>query len=321
MSPTIPLANRESIQVDGTGAISVLDSAGMIKQSSTLANGVAGTSYPIYKSGTASEAAAVFYSYAKDSGTPSSFVVVLANTATGNITDCSIYGSWTSPIGAGFMGSPVIPNPTSGSLYITDASLASTVANLTQLVDVVWYNATLSSTNTGLQNIPSFPTLPLRDLDGSSNGRGFQIALMNTVTLTNPGVISNSTISYTNSQGVSGRTATLDSNATSSIPATPVTGTWVPFKLQAGDQGVRSIQSFTLGTTMGGTGTPLQLIVYRPLMSIPNPVANVGGVMAVGSSNAPPGVRIYNGTCIWPIYLSSTTTATVTTGSVNVIER
>ena len=75
---------------------------------------------------------------------------------------------------------------------------------------------------------------------------------------TNAGAITNTTLTYTNSAGTAGRTGTI-----SSFPATAVAGTFVPFSLQAGDDGVRSIQTLTLGTSYGG-GT-IHLVAYRVL--------------------------------------------------------
>jgi hypothetical protein len=321
IAPTSTLAPGEGLQIDSEGKLTLLDNTGREKQSASFINGFAGFTLPFFKSGSASEAAAIRYSYAKDGGTPGALTVTSADTMNGYVTDCSVYGSWTSPIGSGFMGAPTIPNASSGNLYISNVALASSVANMTELIDVVWINKGLNTIITTRQNIPSFPALPLRDLDGTANGRGYEVAMMFTLATANGAVISNSTIDYTNDRGVAGRIATLDANATSSFPASPVTGTWVTFKRQAGDQGIRSIQNVILGTSLVGSGTPVYMVLYRPLVAVPNPIANVGGAMALTGSGEPPGVRIYNGTCMWMNYLSSATTATVTSGTVSIVER
>jgi hypothetical protein len=320
-APTSTLGPGEGVRFDSELKLALMDKTGREKQSADFINGVAGFTLPFFKSGSASEAAAIRYSYAKDGGTPGALTVTSADTMNGYVTDCSIYGTWTSPIGSGFMGAPTIPNASSGNLYISNVALASSVANMTELIDVVWINKGLNTTLTTRQNIPSFPALPLRDLDGTANGRGYEVAMMFTLATANGAVISNSTLDYTNDRGVAGRIATLDANATSSFPASPVTGTFVKFKLQAGDQGIRSIQNVILGTSLVGSGTPVYMLIYRTLAAIPNPIANVGGAMALTGSGEPPGIRIYNGTCMWMNYLSSATTATVTTGTVSIVER
>jgi hypothetical protein len=79
---------------------------------------------------------------------------------------------------------------------------------------------------------------------------------------TNAGAISNTTISYTNSAGVAGRTGTIMPD----WPATAVLGHLSPFSLQSGDAGVRSIQSITLGTSYV-TGT-VGLVLHRDIASV-----------------------------------------------------
>jgi hypothetical protein len=154
---------------------------------------------------------------------------------------------------------------------------------------------------------------PARDLNGATNGEGWTAAIYVTGATTNAGAIANTTISYTNQDGVSGRTATI-----ASFPATAVVGTLVLFWLQAGDRGIRSIESITLGTTYGGGS--ISLLLIRKLAEVPNPIANVGGIMNKLASN-PTGVRVYNGSAIFFSYLASATTATQISGSYTLTDR
>jgi hypothetical protein len=123
---------------------------------------------------------------------------------------------------------------------------------------------------------------------------------------TNAGVITNTTITYTNESGTASRTGTFSGTVGWQAPATPVLGTWMPFQLQAGDRGVQSVQTVTLGTSYGAGS--LSLILYRPLVTIPNPVANVGGIMAPTNM---PGLRIWNNTCVWAIQMGPAGTSTI----------
>lgn len=135
------------------------------------------------------------------------------------------------------------------------------------LVDRLWHNSGLVVTTTTAQAITP-AALPARDNNGTTNGAGVMAAIEVTTTTTNAGVISNMTISYTNELGVSGRTGTM-----TAFPATAVAGTWLPFNLQAGDQGVRSVQSVTLGTSLV-TGT-VSLVLYREIVGIGVPLTGV----------------------------------------------
>ena len=77
------------------------------------------------------------------------------------------------------------------------------------------------------------------------------------------GAITNTTLDYTNSAGVSGRTGALGSVASGSNA-----GCFYIFQLQAGDTGVRSIQGITLGTSYVGLNS-LHLVAFRPIIDYP----------------------------------------------------
>jgi hypothetical protein len=86
------------------------------------------------------------------------------------------------------------------------------------------------------------------------------VALWSPVGTGNGAAITNTTISYTNSAGVAGRTGTI---AGAGFPSSSAIGTFQPFLLDAGDVGVRSIQSITLGTSY--VSGSLSLVMYRVL--------------------------------------------------------
>jgi hypothetical protein len=142
------------------------------------------------------------------------------------------------------------------------------------------------------------------------------IGLLFTAASTNAAVISNSTVTYTNSDGTGSRTATLANLVGAQIPATPTIGTIVWFQLAAGDKGVRSIQTLTLGTSLA-TGS-VSLLIARPLATYSAVVANVG---SGPRQPMDPGIRLYNGTCALLCYQAASTTATTVSGSVTVQER
>jgi hypothetical protein len=114
------------------------------------------------------------------------------------------------------------------------------------------------------------------------------------------------TISYTNSAGTAGRTATnvIGTSATSAIGATYFIG------LAAGDTGVRSVQSLTLSATW--TSGTINLVAYRILAELELPIAQVPNAIDAITGGMP---RIYDGTVPWLVVIPSTTTATNFSGS------
>ncbi len=70
------------------------------------------------------------------------------------------------------------------------------------------------------------------------------------------------TASYTNSAGVTGRTATLIGG----FPASPAANRMFQMSLQAGDTGVRSVESVT-STTSTGTAGAFGVVLRRTLLS------------------------------------------------------
>lgn len=128
------------------------------------------------------------------------------------------------------------------------------------LCDRLWHNGTISVTTTTAQAI-THPGIPARDRSGSTAGNGVLLGIEVSTATTNVGAISNMTASYTDDAGNASNTATV-----TSFPATAVAGTFVPFNLAAGDAGVRSVQSLTLGTSLV-TGT-VHLVQYRPIVRI-----------------------------------------------------
>lgn len=215
-------------------------------------------------------------------------------------------------------------NATSGYANTLDNLAGSgTIAGMAMLVDIVWINTGLTVTTTTLQAITT-GTLPARDVNGSSNGEGYGLALLFTAATTNAAAISNTTVNYTNSDGTTGRVATL-SALPMLIPATPVIGTVVPFKLAAGDRGVSAITNasgggITLGTSLV-TGS-VSLVIYRLVAVLPFPATNVGQTSIGGSPSAlTVGPRCYDGSCILPWLSLNAGTASNPSIWGNVVER
>lgn len=256
------------------------------------------------KSGTAADTIGYWYCTSKDAGFPGAWSPGTPG-INGRVTDGTTSGDF---------GSIPIKNPATGSNYLTELTMGASVNHSHMFFDVLWVNSGITVTTTTAQAITT-PTLPARDVNGTTNGEGCMIAMLTTTANTNAAVISNSTVSYTNSDGTSGRTATLTAIAGSQIPATPVVGTIVWFNLQAGDRGVRSIESITLGTSLGAGA--VSLMICRDLANIGTSLVNVQFTRKLSE----PGVRLYNGTCMLHCVLASATTATFFIGEVVIQEK
>lgn len=283
----------------------IFDSAGRKKVNSPITKGNNSRIIPFYKVGSATDAAAYWYSYSKDNGfpgawSPGSAGVNGRNTSGTSTADAGCLPLWT---------------PGTGNLYLTDVNLVGTTQHYFSLMDVMWVNNGLTVTATTAQTITMSGPLPARDLNGTVSGEGCLIGVLTTTNNTNAGVVNNSTISYTNSSGTPGRTATLTNLAGDMFPATPVIGTVVFFQLAAGDTGVQSIQSITLGTSLGGGA--ISLFIARPIIDISTVVANTGAYRALPD----PGIRLYPGSCLIWFYKSTTTTLTTINGSISVVEK
>lgn len=165
-------------------------------------------------------------------------------------------------------------NPGAGNGYLARLSCVASAVGTLLIADRLWHNATISASTTGAQTVNSV-SFPARDTNGSTNGQGILIGIEVSTATTNASAVTNTTMSYTNSAGTASRTGTI-----ASFPATAVAGTFVPFQLAAGDIGVRSIQSLTLGTSYAPSGSPvIHLVAYRVLAKVAVPFANAGAAL------------------------------------------
>lgn len=256
------------------------------------------------KSGTASDAAGYWYCTSKDGGFPGAWAPGTPG-LNGRVTD----GTTSTDNGC-----IPIKNPATGANYVTELQMAASVNHSHLLFDVLWVNSGIVITTTTAQTITT-PTLPARDINGTTNGEGCMIAILCTAAVGLVAVASNATVTYTNSSGTGSRTATLTGIVGSQAPATPVIGTIIWFNLAAGDKGVQSIQSITLGTSwVSGT---ISLMICRDIATIGTTIPNVSAQKVIGT----PGIRLYNGSCLLHCVLTSATTATFFSGELTIAEK
>lgn len=123
------------------------------------------------------------------------------------------------------------------------------------------------------------------------------------------------TASYTNQAGTSGRTATL----VGGIPASVAAHTTLPLTLQAGDTGVRSVQSVTISPstgTAGSFGVTLRQILDVGVPGTASTTANgfSMGWAELGLTTVP------DGACLELVYLASTTSSGTILGAVGLAQ-
>lgn len=263
-----------------------------------------GFAVPFMKSGTAADTAGYWYCTSKDPGFPGAWSPGTPG-LNGRVTD----GTQTADYGC-----IPIPNPSVGANYLTEIQMAASTNHSHLFFDVLWVNSGIVVTTTTAQSIVT-PTLPARDTNGQTNGEGCMIALLTTTANTNAAAIANSTVTYTNSRGVTGRTATLAAVAGSQITISPVIGTITWFNLAAGDTGVKSIEAITLNTSL--VAGAVSLMICRDIATIGTTIANVSAQKVIGA----PGIRLYNGTCMLHCNLASATTATFYSGEFTVMAK
>lgn len=277
----------------------VFDAAGRPTTSSAVSVGNTGRAVGFYKIGSVAEAVGRYHFIGQTGGNPGAW-----SPGTPGVAGRATNGTQSADGGALPIGTPA------GSHFLTNIVAATSQTMFLTLIDILWVNSGLSVTTTTAQTVNSV-TLPARDLDGTTNGHGIEIGLLITTATTQGSPVTTGTISYTNSDGTSGRTGTIEA-----IPATAVAGTICRVSLAAGDKGVRSIQSVTLGTTL--TAGAISLIMYRHVASQPNAAINVGSQRNIDPN---PGVRLFNGSCLLFAGIVTTTTAALLMGHIDVADR
>lgn len=159
-------------------------------------------------------------------------------------------------------------NPPGGqNTYLARLEAHGSQSSKLMLYDRLWQNSGIVVTSTAAQSITPV-AIPPRDRNGAALGHGVTAWLEVTTATTNGGSIWPITLSYTNQDGTAGRTGTFES-----FPATAVKGTFTQCYLQAGDTGIRSVQSITLPVSM--VSGAVSLVLIRMLSSI-SWQANVG---------------------------------------------
>lgn len=172
------------------------------------------------------------------------------------------------------------------------------------IVDRLWGDVPVVTTTTS-QAITS-PTWPARDASGSTSGANVLLALEASATTGNAAPITNTTVSYTDSGGTAGRTASV-----TSWPTGAPSGTFVPLTMTTGTNGVRSVQSITLGTSY--VSGQVHLVAYRLIASMVFSTTNVG-VSANWTALGLP--TVWDNSILQVVYWPTSTSPGVVSGSI-----
>lgn len=214
-------------------------------------------------------------------GTAQRLITVKANVTAVSGRMCSLWsgagqpGAGSTTLGQAAAG--VVPvdsdtgfltftNPGSGNSYLAGVSGISAVTGMLVIWDNLWTwgsgGSGWSVTTTTAQNTSSPAALTRPDSTGTGTEAWFEVLATMGAGAATP------VLSYTNSGGTASRTTgTLGYNASAII------GSMYNFPLQAGDGGVRSVQSLTTSVSM--TSGTARIMILRRVASIPV-VANVG---------------------------------------------
>jgi hypothetical protein len=242
-----------------------------------------------YKTGSTMEAIGVLHSHFYANGRPGAAVAPSDGMAGAALTSYS--------------GQIPFSNPVSGNTYIARFQSSANYVCSIVLADRLWHNSGTTLTTLTEQAVNSV-TFPARDRNASSNGENIMVAIEVSTITGNAGAITNTTLNYTNSLGTLGRTGTIPS-----FPATAQVGTFVPFTLQAGDTGVKSVQGLTLGTSY--ISGAIHLVAYRILTKLDLPVINSGNSVDAITGGF---VRLYDNTVPFIVQHPTATTATAIHG-------
>ena len=199
-----------------------------------------------------------------------------------------------------------IPIPAaSGNTHLARFSgVSSAQGGVLLLCDRLWHNSGLVVTTTGAQALTS-AAWPARDANGATLGEGVQIGLE--ISAATGAGAATPTIVYTNSAGTGSKTGAM----VTAYAASSIQGSFYPFSLAAGDVGVRSVQSCTLGVSM--TSGSISLVAYRVLATLELAAAGIPNAVDALTSGLP---LLYDTSVPFLLFVPQTTTTTATSGQV-----
>jgi len=196
-------------------------------------------------------------------------------------------------------------NDPAANAYLGRLSAAATQGGMLILADRLWNNRPANAT--GAQAITS-PTWPSRCLASGGGfdtlGDGIQLGLE--ISTASTAGTPTCPVTYTNQSNTGSRTA----NLLDAFTATTALGSFLRYDLQAGDTGVRSVQSFNASGTL--TSGVWNIVAYRIIAMLELPGALLPNAIDALTAGFP---RIANGSVPFLIFVPNTTTGTMLTGT------
>jgi hypothetical protein len=170
-----------------------------------------------------------------------------------------------------YAGQILVPSA-SNTTYLSNFSAydgpSGTARGQMLLCDRLWHNSGINITLNTAQTINSV-AWPARDINNSTNGDGVFIGVE--VRVATGAGTPTLTLSYTNQAGTAGRTGT---NIIATVASAGI-GSFYVLGLQAGDTGVRSIQTYTQSATW--TSGTIHLVAFRIMAVVPLRGAGIPG--------------------------------------------
>lgn len=248
----------------------------------------------ITKTQTATTVAAQWHTLLDRAGTPGAGSLAVGNVASGVFVDDTV---------AGF---PNIASFSAGQGLLHSIGFSNTVACRFALYDRLFHAGSVSMLTLATTTLASQPDITGRMPDGLGHSCEIWLEINAAVSATATTV----SIGYMNSDGIAGRST----GATSSLSGF-ITGRLINLPLQAGDKGVRKIESITVGGTVATTGS-VNVIIARPLArGMRVPVVGGGGTWGFDKTGMP---RIYDTSALWPIIAPDSTSSGIPDLLINV---
>ncbi len=186
-------------------------------------------------------------------------------------------------------------NPGTGNAYVMGLDMAPSQMGMLWLIDRLWENSGLSATSITTQSI-SPAALPARDRTGTTNGVDVLAAIewLTTGGAGTPTV----TLTYTDQTGGTSKSASFTG------VASPPVGTFELFAPAAASGGVRAATSFIQSATR--TSGTMSLVLFNRIAALPCTLANAGAALNFLTGGAQ---RVFDGSCLEPIWFPTATTA------------
>lgn len=198
-------------------------------------------------------------------------------------------------------------DPASGNSNLLRMTARCTQPGVLTLLDRIWHNGGYTITSTSAQNstTPTWPSrCPTSGIDDTPATTGIGVRLFLEVSAQTGSGTPTVTVTYTNTAGTNNRTAT---NIIATV-ANSIAGTTYEIGLQAGDVGVKSVESLQLSATW--TSGTMNLVAARVLAEIA--ITDNGAEIDWLTGGA---ARIYDGAVPYLMFTPSTTTTSTVFGT------